>query len=72
MTKKPTSKTNYQNLSSELESILARLQSADLDIDEAVKAYERGMTIAKELEVYLKTAENKITKIKADLNKKSK
>lgn len=62
-------KTDYQSLSNELEIILSKLQSADLDIDEAVKAYERGIVIAKELEVYLKTAENKITKIKADLNK---
>ncbi len=61
-----TKKTDYQSLSRELDEILAKLQSVDLDIDEAVKAYERGMTIAKELESYLKTAENKITKIKAD------
>ena len=39
---------------------------ADLDVDEAVKFYERGMEISKELEAYLKDAENKVTKIKAD------
>jgi exodeoxyribonuclease VII small subunit len=65
-------KTDYKKLSGELDEILSRLQSADLDIDEAVKAYERGMAIAKELEDYLKTAENKIIKIKADWDSKPK
>lgn len=64
-----TVKKNYQQLSAELEEILAKLQSADLDIDDAVKAYERGMAIAEELELYLKDAENKITKIKASFEK---
>jgi len=55
---------SYQELKSELDVILGKLQSGDLDIDEAVKAYERGMELFKELEKYLKEAENKITKIK--------
>lgn len=57
---------NYKKLSAELEEVISKLQSADLDVDEAVKAYERGMEIAKELESYLKQAENKVEKIKAD------
>lgn len=56
---------NYRELSSELDDILNKLQSGELDIDEAVKLYERGMVITKELEDYLKDAENKATKIKA-------
>lgn len=59
-------KTDYKSLSTELDDILARLQSAELNVDEAVDLYERGMKIAKELEAYLKEAENKVTKIKAD------
>lgn len=58
--------TDYKKLSEELDEVLAKLQSADLDVDEAVAAYERGMAIAKQLETYLKQAENKVTKIKAD------
>ncbi len=60
---------NYSQLNEELNKILDELQSADLDIDDAVKKYERGMVIIKELENYLKTAENKVKKIKADLGK---
>lgn len=57
-------KADYRRLSSELDEILRKLEAADLDIDEAMSAYERGMTIVKELEAYLETAENTITKLK--------
>lgn len=60
---------DYRELSQELDAVLADLQTADLDIDEAVKKYERGMAIVKELEAYLKTAENKVTKIKVSFEK---
>lgn len=58
---------DYRTLSSELDEILNRLQSGDLSIDEALPAYERGMALVKELEAYLKTAENKVTALKAKL-----
>lgn len=58
--------TDYKALNTELEEILAQLQAIDTDVDEAVKLYERGMAITKELETYLKTAENKVHKVKAD------
>lgn len=59
-------KTDYKTLSSELDEILGKLQSAELNVDEAVDLYERGMKIAKELEVYLQEAENKVARVKAD------
>lgn len=57
-------KTDYGAMAAELDAILEALQTSELDIDEAVKAYTHGMEIVEELEKYLKTAENKITKIK--------
>lgn len=57
---------NYRSLSSELDGILNELQSGDLDIDDAVKKYQRGMEIVQELQKYLKDAENKVKKVKAD------
>jgi exodeoxyribonuclease VII small subunit len=63
-TPKPSPK-NYRDLNLELETIIAELQREDLDIDEALQAYERGLTITKELEAYLQTAENKVTKLQA-------
>lgn len=55
----------YQTLRLELDAVVARLQSDELDIDEATKQYERGMQIIQELETYLKTTEVKIEKVKA-------
>lgn len=63
-----TKKTDYKSLNTELDELLAKLQSEDLDVDEAVALYERGIAITQELEIYLKEAENKVAKIKADFS----
>lgn len=63
MTKELT--INYQELSAELDEVVAKLQSEDIDVDAALTLYERGLAITKQLETYLKTAENKVVKIKA-------
>jgi exodeoxyribonuclease VII small subunit len=60
---------DYRKLSQELDTVLEDLQTGDLDIDDAAKKYERGMELVKQLETYLKTAENKVTKIKASFEK---
>jgi len=59
--KKPT----YAELKLELDELLDTLQQDDISVDDALKAYERGMELVKELEATLNEAENKITKIKA-------
>lgn len=66
-----TKTTDYKTLSSELDDILSKLQASEFDVDESVKLYERGMTIVKELEAYLKKAENTVTKVKADWEAKA-
>ena len=55
---------DYQKLSAELDKILEEMQSADIGIDEAVKKYEKGMKILERLEKQLKTAENKVKKVR--------
>lgn len=62
-------KKDYQTLSTELNEVLEQLQSADLDIDAAVKLYDRGMILIDALDGYLKDAENKITKIQKQWDK---
>jgi exodeoxyribonuclease VII small subunit len=61
-------KSDYKSLNAELDEILVQLQAENLDVDQAVELYERGIEITKELETYLKEAENKVEKIKADLS----
>jgi exodeoxyribonuclease VII small subunit len=58
---------SYESMYQELESIINSLQSGDLNLDEAVTKYEKSKELIAKLEKYLETAQNKITKIKADL-----
>jgi len=58
--------TDYKSLSAELDAIIESMQTADLDIEEAVTQYERGMKIIEQLATHLKTAENRVTKVKAN------
>lgn len=55
---------DYQALSSELDTILFDLQQGELDIDAAMQKYQRGLELVKLLEEYLKTAENRVAKLK--------
>jgi exodeoxyribonuclease VII small subunit len=56
---------SYKELSDELQQLMGDLEQGDLDIDEAVKCYERGLAIVRELETHLKDAENKVAELKA-------
>jgi len=58
-------KTDYRMLTAELEQLVNKLQSGELGIDEAAKAYEQGMKLVKQLETYLETAENQISELQA-------
>jgi exodeoxyribonuclease VII small subunit len=60
---------DYQAMSAELEAILLELQGNELDIETAVQKYERGLKLIAALETYLKTAENRVTKLKAEFDK---
>jgi exodeoxyribonuclease VII small subunit len=59
-------KVDYSALNDELESILNLLQDGDLDVDDAMAKYERGLALVGLLEKQLEQAQNKITKLKAD------
>jgi exodeoxyribonuclease VII small subunit len=64
--KKPTEKS-YRELSDELDAVMAHLQADDLDVDEAIEQYEKGMTLVGQLTDYLKARENQLTRLpKAD------
>lgn len=62
MTKQP--KPTYRELQSELDEVLAKLQSGDVDIDESTRLYKRGMDLVVQLQMHLDEAENTIIKIK--------
>lgn len=63
MAKRENPTIDYRKLNAELDELVVKLQSGELDIDEAIVCYERGMEIIAKLQTYLKTAENKINKV---------
>lgn len=56
----PAKKASYEQQMMELESIVARLESGELPLDEAMKAYEKGMQLTKSLESMLGDARRKV------------
>lgn len=61
---------NYQKLKTELDEVMAALQQDDLDVDEALELYKKGLELVQTLEAYLKTAENKVVELKAKFETK--
>ena len=56
---------NYQDLKTELDTILLELQTEDIDVDQTVAKYKRGLELVEKLESQLKDAENIITELQA-------
>ena len=61
----PKAKPTYEALQTELDAVMLALQQEDLDVDKALEHYKRGLELVKELEEYLKTAENSVKELKA-------
>lgn len=60
---------SYQVLTERLEAVLAKLQSPDVQVDEAVELYAAGLKLIAALETQLNQAENKIEKLKLQASK---
>ena len=60
MTKANKPAPSYDKLKAELEAILTDLQRDDLDVDQALEHYKRGLELVRQLGQYLETAENEI------------
>lgn len=59
---------DYRSLRRELDEVVAKLQGDDIDIEDAIKLHARGQELIKQLEDYIKQAENSIKKIKTKFN----
>ena len=57
-------KESFKGAFSELEKIVADFEGQDLDLEDALPKFERGMELAKKLRERLKQVENKVTEIK--------
>ena len=65
-------KNSLKVMFKDLEDILNQLESSDIDIDEMVKLYEKGMAISEECKQKIKNAELKIELINQNKNKENK
>jgi len=54
---------SYSQMLSELQKIIDWFEGEEVDLDEAVKKFEKANKLVDDLEKYLKTAENKIRKV---------
>ena len=61
-------KINLKKTFEQLDQILNRLETSDIDIDEMVKLYEQGMNLTKECKLKIEEAEQKIKIIDKDNN----
>lgn len=62
---KPSSARNYKQMADELARLVEWFESDSVNLDEAVEKYQQAMELLKQMETYLKTADNKVKKITA-------
>ncbi|HOK35413.1 MAG TPA: exodeoxyribonuclease VII small subunit [Candidatus Pacearchaeota archaeon] len=60
----PDKKFNFTKAYEEIEEINEWFQREDIDLDEALEKYEKGMELIKECKERLKETENKFEEIK--------
>ena len=65
MPKKSAAVKTYNELSEELRDILNKLESGELDIDQSVATYARGLEIISDLEARLKQSEHTVATLHA-------
>ena len=61
-------KFNFDAAMAELESITSWFESSEVDLDQGLVKFERGMELAAELKDHLATVENRVEKIKLKFN----
>ncbi len=55
-----TENINLEKLITELESILNKMESDDLNVEDSLKSYEKGMSLIKNAQIKLKKIEQKV------------
>ncbi len=63
MPKQQVREFNFSKAYHELEELVSEFEKGELEIDQALPKFERGVQLAQELKIYLKTVGNKVEKI---------
>lgn len=66
MATKTSKSKDYQAMSARLDEVMAEIAAPDVTIDQATTLYKEAMELIKDMEAYLKTAENKISTLKSE------
>jgi exodeoxyribonuclease VII small subunit len=63
MSDKPVTEMNFEQAMAELETVVSKLESSQVALDDSIKLYERGAELKKHCEEKLKAAEEKVAQI---------
>jgi len=66
MSDRPVREMSFEEAMRELESVVRKLESGDVELEESIKLYERGAGLKKRCEEKLKEAEEKVAAITLD------
>jgi exodeoxyribonuclease VII small subunit len=70
MSDTPVTDMSFEQAMAELETVVSRLESSQVALDDSIKLYERGAELKKHCEMKLKAAEEKVAQITLDPNGK--
>ncbi|GAC1393027.1 MAG: hypothetical protein NVSMB46_09980 [Candidatus Saccharimonadales bacterium] len=65
-----TAAKQYKELNELLQEVVVQLQTENISIDDAIKAYEKGIGLIQQLEEYLQHAKLKIIEINTEYETK--
>lgn len=66
MSEKPVGEMTFEEAMAELETVVGRLETGDVALDESIALYERGAKLKAHCESRLKAAEEKVAAITLD------
>jgi len=65
-TQTPVAEMSFEQAMRELEQVVGKLESGDVELDASIQLYERGAALKKRCEEKLKEAEEKVAAITLD------
>jgi exodeoxyribonuclease VII small subunit len=60
MAKKPAESPNFETSLKELETLVEKMEQGDLDLEESLRHFERGVQLSRSCQQALKAAEQKV------------
>lgn len=66
MSETPVSEMSFEDAMKELESVVSRLESGDVPLEDSIKLYERGAALKAHCQKKLAEAEEKVAQITLD------